>query len=78
MNGMSDAPGSSSLAPLNATGVDFGNATQAMDFLSAMLDDSILQYDGKAYSQYFWYGIVTVIGLATLYNILYQFSHRLR
>lgn len=61
-----DSPSSS---PLNATGVDFSNETQAFDFLQEILDDSTLGAIGNQYARYFWYGIVVVIGIASLCNI---------
>lgn len=62
-----DSPSSSS--PLNATGVDFSNETQAFDFLQEILDDSTLGAIGNQYARYFWYGVVVVIGIASLCNI---------
>ncbi|EME83283.1 uncharacterized protein MYCFIDRAFT_203575 [Pseudocercospora fijiensis CIRAD86] len=59
---------SSSMTPLSADGVDFSNGTQAMDFLSDLLDDTYLKIDGANYAKYFWYGIVVVVGIATLFN----------
>lgn len=57
-------------APLNDSGVDFSNATQAMDFLDELLDDTVFQVDGNRYARYFWYAIVVVIGIASICNIL--------
>jgi ferric-chelate reductase len=61
--------GSSSLMPLNDSGVDFSNFTQAYNFQQEILDDSILQVIANAYARYFWYGIVVVIGLGFISNI---------
>jgi hypothetical protein len=61
--------GSSSSSPLNATGVDFSNETQAFNFLQEILDDSTLGGIGNQYARYFWYGVVVVIGIASLCNI---------
>ena len=66
MAGMAD----DSSSALNATGVDFANDTQAMDFLGEILDDTDLQISGNAFARYFWYGIVIVIGIAAICNIL--------
>jgi ferric-chelate reductase len=66
---MSLGSGSSSLTSLNDSGVDFSNFTQAYDFQQEILDDSILQVIANSYARYFWYGIVVVIGIATLFNI---------
>lgn len=43
MTGMMGAMSQPTLTPLYATGYDLRNGTQAMEFLSMMLDDSILQ-----------------------------------
>ncbi|KXT05848.1 hypothetical protein AC578_1031 [Pseudocercospora eumusae] len=59
---------SSSMTPLSADGVDFSNNTQAMDFLGDLLYDTYLKIDGANYAKSFWYGIVVVVGLATLFN----------
>jgi ferric-chelate reductase len=66
---MSMSGGSSSLTPLNDSGVDFSNYTQAYNFQQEILDDSILQVIANSYARDFWYGIVVVIGIATLFNI---------
>lgn len=63
-----DSPSSS--APLTSAGVDFSNETQAFDFLQEILDDSVLGVVGNQYARYFWYGVVVVVGLASLCNIV--------
>lgn len=79
MNDMpSTSDGGSVLTPLWASDYDLTNMTQAMDFLTQMLDDSILQYDGKIYAQRFWYGVVTVIGIAAVYNVNFRVALGLR
>lgn len=70
--------GSSSLMPLNDSGVDFSNFTQAYNFQQEILDDTILQVIANAYARYFWYGIVVVIGLACISNISRRIHLRLR
>jgi hypothetical protein len=60
---------SSSLTPLNDSGVEFSNFTQAYNFQQEILDDSILQVIANSYARYFWYGVAVVIGIATLSNI---------
>ena len=60
--------------PLNDSGVDFSNETQAFNFLGEILNDSYFQAVGNQYARYFWYGILEVIGLATIFNL---FSRRL-
>lgn len=70
MSGMTTS--SSTDTPLSPDGVDFSNATQAMDFLGEVLDDTTLQVVGNAYARYFWYGVVVVIGLAGMVNVFSQ------
>ena len=60
-----------SSAPLNDTGVDFSNETQALNFLGEILDDTFLQIDGNNAATNFWYGIAVVLGLAALCNIVW-------
>jgi ferric-chelate reductase len=69
---------SSSLTPLNDSGVDFSNFTQAYNFQLEILDDSILQVIANSYARYFWYGTVVLIGIATLINIGRKFHLRMR
>ncbi|KAK9388443.1 ferric reductase NAD binding domain-containing protein [Lipomyces mesembrius] len=69
---------SGSSAPLNDSGVDFSNETQAFDFLQLILDDSELQVVGNAYARAFWYGIVVVIGIAAIFNIIRVMTLKLR
>lgn len=77
MPGM-DIGGHSSSVPLNDTGVDFSNETQAMDFLGRILDDTEFQIDGNAFARYFWYGVVVVIGIAAISNIIQRSTLRMR
>ena len=69
--GMGSGGDSSGASPLTTAGVDFTNSTDAMDFLGELLDDSELQPMDIAMSRAFWYGIVIVIGIATMINIYY-------
>ena len=71
--------GGSSSTPLNSTGVDFSNETQAFDFLQQILDDSVFQVTGNQYARYFWYGVVVVIGIAGVFNVVetVTLKHRL-
>ena len=57
------------LTPLNDSGVDFSNFTQAYNFQQETLDDTILQVIANKYATDFWYGIVVVIGIATIFNV---------
>ena len=59
-----------SYAPLNDSGIDFSNATDAGNFLDEILDDTFFLPQGELFAQYFWYGIAALIGLATLSNII--------
>ena len=68
----------SSSMPLNDTGVDFSNMTQAMDFLGEILNDTEFQVTGNAFARYFWYGIVVVIGIAAGFNIIQKTTLRMR
>lgn len=70
--------GDDSSTALNATGVDFSNDTQAMDFLGEILDDTDLQISGNAFARYFWYGVVVVIGIAAIFNLIHQATLRYR
>ncbi|KUJ16010.1 uncharacterized protein LY89DRAFT_697981 [Mollisia scopiformis] len=54
---------------LSTDGLDMTNMTVAMDFLGQLLDDTELQVTSNHFATIFWYGIVVVIGLATLSNI---------
>lgn len=69
---------SSSNVPLSAVGVDFSNSTQAADFLANLLNDDELKVIGNDYASYFWYGVVIIIGLATLSNFLQWLTLQLR
>lgn len=68
---MGGGAGASSM-PLNASGVDFSNETQAYDFLQELLDDTYLQPVGTAAAQNFWYGVAAVVGTAALWNIAWK------
>lgn len=69
---------SSSLTPLNDSGVDFSNFTQAYNFQQEILDDTILQVIANSYARYFWYGVVVLIGLATIFNIFTKILLQIR
>lgn len=65
---MSGPEGDSTDMPLNHTGVDFGNATQAADFLSALLDDTELQIVGSQSAVYFWYAVAVLPAVCSAYH----------
>jgi ferric-chelate reductase len=69
---------SMTLTPLNDSGVDFSNFTQAYNFQLEILDDTILQIIANQYATDFWYGIVVVIGIATIANMMRKVLLRIR
>ncbi|OJJ46062.1 hypothetical protein ASPZODRAFT_2049685 [Penicilliopsis zonata CBS 506.65] len=73
-----DMSSGSSDGPLTDSGVDFSNYTQRLDFLADILDDTQLQVQGNAAARRFWYGIVAVIGVATLCNVVHTSIQRSR
>lgn len=76
MSGMADGDGMD--MPLNDTGVDFSNMTQAEDFLGEILDDTEFQVIGNAYARYFWYGVVALIGICAIFNMIQKTTLRMR
>jgi len=65
-------------SPLNASGIDFSNSTQASMFLGEILDDTQLQIDGNMYARNFWYGVCAVIGTCAFFNVAQKITFRLR
>ncbi len=78
MSGMGMGGADGTDMPLNDTGVDFSNMTQAEDFLSEILDDTDFQVIGNAYARYFWYGVVVLIGICAIFNIIQKTTLRMR
>jgi ferric-chelate reductase len=78
MPGMAGGGSPTTLTPLYPAGYDLTNAAQAVDFLSQMLDDSILQIYGEEYARNFWYGVVVFIGLAAILNLIWRVELKLR
>lgn len=66
------------MGSLSAAGVDFSNRTQMAAFLDDMLNDDQLKHLGNDYARYFWYGVVVVIGLATIMNIIQRATLKMR
>jgi hypothetical protein len=66
---MGGGSSSSQLTPLNDSGVDFSNWTQAFNFQQEILDDSIIQVIANYYARAFWYGVVVVIAIGTISNV---------
>jgi ferric-chelate reductase len=65
-------------SPLNASGIDFSNSTQASMFLGEILDDTVFQVDGNMYARNFWYGVCAVIGTCTFFNVAQKITFRMR
>ncbi len=65
-------------SPLNASGIDFSNSTQAAMFLGEILDDTQFQIDGNMYARNFWYGVCAVIGTCAFFNVAQKITFRLR
>ncbi|KAJ5812618.1 hypothetical protein N7474_008919 [Penicillium riverlandense] len=63
---------------LSSEGVNFNNETEASDFLSALLDDSVFQLDGNTRARYFWYGIAALIGVMGVWNLCWRIDLHLR
>jgi ferric-chelate reductase len=70
--------GASSDSPLNATGFDLTNATDAATFLGEILDDTVFQIDGNMYARNFWYGVCAIIGVCALFNATQKVTFNLR
>lgn len=70
--------GSMPTGPLSPNGVDFSNATQASEFLEALLNDDQLKVIGTAYATYFWYGIVVAVVIGSVSNIAWWLVLQLR
>ena len=54
---------------LSDAGLDMGNYSVAFDFLQTILDDGALQPYDWIITGVFWYGILVVIGIATVMNL---------
>jgi hypothetical protein len=65
-------------APLNDTGIDFSNSTQASIFLGEILDDSAFQIEANRYARYFWYGVCTLIGICAIFNFVQKVTAKMR
>ncbi|KAN0108767.1 Ferric reductase NAD binding domain containing protein [Hyaloscypha variabilis] len=65
------APSSTTIIsdPLSTAGLNMGNGSVQMDFLTALLDDTELQVISNFYARSFWFGTIVVIGIATLLNL---------
>ncbi|KUJ20617.1 ferric reductase-like protein like transmembrane component [Mollisia scopiformis] len=65
-------------SPLNASGVDFSNSTQAANFLGEILDDTEFQVDGNMYARNFWFGVCAVIAVCAFFNFSQKATFRMR
>ena len=65
-------------SPLNASGIDFSNSTQASMFLGEILDDTEFQIDGNMYARNFWYGVCTVIAICAFFNAIQKTTVKMR
>ena len=65
-------------SPLNASGIDFSNSTEASMFLGEILDDSQLQIDGNMYARNFWYGVCAVNGICAFFNCAQKTTFKMR
>ena len=70
--------GASTDAPLNASGVDFSNSTQASMFLGEILDDTEFQVDGNMYARNFWFGVCAVIATCAFFNATQKMTVKMR
>lgn len=70
--------GATSGYPLNSSGIDFSNSTDAATFLGEILDDTDFQIDGNMYARNFWYGVCAVIGICALFNAAQKTTANLR
>jgi len=68
----------SSSGPLNDTGVGFSNETQAADFLSQILDDSVFHIDDNGFARDFWYGLVVFIVIVAIFNTFQVVARKMR
>ena len=65
-------------SPLNASGIDFSNATQASTFLGEILDDTEFQIEGNMYARNFWYGVCAVIAICAFFNATQKMTVKMR
>jgi len=70
--------GAPSDSPLNASGIDLSNSTQASTFLGEILDDTEFQIDGNMYARNFWYGVCAFIGICTVFNMAQKITFKMR
>ena len=76
--GMDSMAGGQSQPGLTPAGLDLSNDTDAMTFISEILDDSELQPIDVSITRAFWYGIVVVIVVAAIVNIFHVVRIRSR
>ena len=76
--GQSDMSGNGDSGPLTSAGFNLSNATDAANFLDAILDDSDLVPPNQNISRAFWYAIVIVIAIAGIFNAYILVISRIR
>lgn len=70
--------GAPSDSPLNASGIDFSNSTQASTFLGEILDDTVFQVNANMYTRVFWYGVCSVIATCSFFNVVQKATFKIR
>ncbi|TVY90800.1 Ferric/cupric reductase transmembrane component [Lachnellula willkommii] len=75
---MSSTATDTSPTALSTVGLDMTNETVKMDFLTQLLDDTVLQVTSNHYATIFWYGIVVVIVLAAIFKFVLRMMARSR
>jgi hypothetical protein len=58
--------------------MDMTNETVQMEILMDILYDTELQVTSNSYATRFWFGVIVVIGLATIFNIVLRMVSRSR
>ncbi|TVY19818.1 Ferric/cupric reductase transmembrane component 7 [Lachnellula arida] len=75
---MSSTATDTSPTALSTVGLDMTNETVKMDYLTQLLDDTVLQVTSNHYATIFWYGIVVVIVLAAIFKFVLRMMARSR
>jgi ferric-chelate reductase len=78
ITGSAPSSTTSSSDALSTAGMDMTNATQQMDFLMQILDDTELQVISNSYARRYWYGVVVIIALAALSNTVMRVASHSR
>ena len=78
MSGSAASSTASAADALSTANIRMGNESAQMDFLMELLDDTEIQVIANSYARRYWYGVVVVIGLATLLNVVMRVASRSR